>query len=88
MRTLISVVVGLLLLVAVAALARRRGPGALPKALTAFMVVWFVLCVMDTAIGVASGHSLLEELLVHLLIVAVPAVAAYLLARRSPAGPG
>jgi len=51
MRTLLAIVIACFW-------SRGRRPGraagveSRPRALTAFMVIWFVLCVVDTALGV------------------------------------
>jgi len=86
-RTLIAIGIGLILLIVVAVLAARRDPEARQKAFTAFGVIWFVLCVLDAIVGVINGYSIGEELLIHMVIFLVPAMAAFLVARRNPAHP-
>lgn len=83
MRTVLAIVVGLVTLALWYAKARRRGARARSTALAAFGIVWFIACVVDLFVGVWSGHSWVEELLIHLLIFAVPVAAAVLLGRRS-----
>ena len=87
MRTFIAIGIGLILLIVVAVLAARRDQEARQKAFTAFGVVWFVLCVLDAIVGVLNGYSIGEELLIHMVIFLVPAMAAFLVARRNPAHP-
>jgi len=86
-RTFIAIGIGLILLIVVAVLAARRDQEARQKAFTAFGVVWFVLCVLDAIVGVLNGYSIGEELLIHMVIFLVPAMAAFLVARRNPAHP-
>ncbi len=83
MRTVVVIVIGLVLLAVVFAVARRRSGLAARKGLAAFGVMWFMFCVVDTFVGVWSGYPLLDELLIHLVIFAVPVAAAVALGRST-----
>jgi predicted Co/Zn/Cd cation transporter (cation efflux family) len=86
-RTFVAIGIGLILLIVVAVLAARRDQEARQKAFAAYGAVWFVLCVLDAVVGVIAGYSIGEELLIHMVIFVVPAMAAFLVARRNPAHP-
>lgn len=81
MRTVLAIVIGLVLAVVVVMVTRSNSAWR-GRALAGFVAVWFVACAVDTYAGVNAGYSLGEELLIHLVIFVVPALAAYLLARR------
>lgn len=81
MRTVLAIVVGLVILGVWYAIARRRGGRAVSTSLAAFGVVWFIACVVDLFIGVWHGYSWVDELLIHLVIFAIPVAAAVLLGR-------
>lgn len=81
MRTLIAIGIGLVLLAIVLGATWWLGPKGRGRAITGFVVVWLALCAVDMFLGVSAGYSLGEELLIHLLIFAVPGLAAYLAAR-------
>jgi putative effector of murein hydrolase LrgA (UPF0299 family) len=85
--TLVAIVVGLVLLTAINGLACRRGAAARVKATTAFLVFWFVLCVVDAVLGVVAGNRVGNQVLTRALIFLVVAACGYLLARRHPAAP-
>jgi hypothetical protein len=82
MRTLLVIVLGLVVLGVWYALARRRGARAVSTSLTAFGVVWFIACVVDTFVGIWAGYSWVEEALIHLVIFVIPVAVAVVLARR------
>lgn len=82
MRTVLAIVLGLVIVGVWYAVARRRGARATSTSLAAFGIVWFIACVVDVFVGVWSGYSWVDELLIHLVIFAVPVAAAVLLARR------
>jgi hypothetical protein len=46
-----------------------------------FVSLWLTFCVIDTLRGVRAGYSIQAEIMIHLLLFAIPAVAAYLAAR-------
>jgi hypothetical protein len=81
MRTVVAILIGLAVLGVWYAVARRRGPRAVSTSLAAFGIVWFIACVVDAFVGVWSGYPWVEELLIHLVIWAVPVAAAAVLAR-------
>jgi hypothetical protein len=85
MRTLIIILIGLALLaIAMAVTPRaRRAPVAL-----AFLPVWLVASGVNLSIGLSRGYSLREELLVHLFLFGIPAVAALACWRRFRVGAG
>jgi hypothetical protein len=82
-RTVVVIVVGLALLAVVYAVARRRSGLAARKGLAAFGVAWFMFAVVDMFVGVWRGYPLLDELLIHLLVFAVPVAAALALGRST-----
>ena len=73
MRTLIFIAVGLIVLVSLLAIIRPawRAPAAL-----GFIAAWFVVSAVNFGIGLSAGYSLAEELLVHLFLFGIPALAA------------
>jgi hypothetical protein len=85
MRTLLMIVVGVALAVAldaVAAILQRRGSPRAFGASRLFVLIWLGIVVVDFGFGVAAGYSPALELAVHALIFAVPAAAAWILGRR------
>ncbi len=80
MRTIISLIFGSLLAAGFVYVAKALGRSTL-AGIIAFLSVWLVPCVVDTAKGVRAGYSIAEEIMIHLLLFAVPAGVAYLTAR-------
>lgn len=81
MRTVTVVMIGLVVSFAfvfgATFIHKSKGVGAVW-----FMGVWLIFCLVDYCIGVfQAGYSPLDELGIHLIIFAVPAAAAYFLAR-------
>lgn len=79
MRTLIIILVGLALLGVAVALARSGWRG---RAALAFIPVWLAASGVNLSIGLSHGYSLREELLVHLFLFGIPALAAVVCWRR------
>jgi len=81
MRTVIVIVIGLILSLAFVLGANFINKGKSTGAYL-FMGLWLIFCIVDYCIGVfKAGYSPLDELGIHLIIFAVPAAAAYFLAR-------
>jgi hypothetical protein len=80
MRTLIFIAAGLALLGLVAGLAPA---GKRPLAVLAFIAVWLVVSGINLTIGLSRGYSLSEELMVHLFLFGIPALAAVAVWYRS-----
>jgi hypothetical protein len=78
MRTAIVILIGLATLAAFALLGpvvnahvSRTG------AAWVFLAAWFIFCIIDWYVGVYhAGYSAMEELRIHALVFAIPAVAA------------
>ena len=85
MRTLIFILVGLIVLGAALALGR---PAWRPRIALGFIAVWLVVSAVNLGMGLAAGYSLAEELLVHLFLFGIPALAAMWAWRRYRAGHG
>ena len=52
--------------------------------LSIFLIVWAIIAAVNGTIGVVSaGYSVLDEVLVFLPVFGVPALAAWLLAKRA-----
>ena len=85
MRTLLATLLGVVLAyvftTAVASMNRRRTSAPLDGA-TMFMWLWLAATVIDGYVGVAAGHTLCLEILVHAIIFIVPAALARVLWRR------
>ena len=85
MRTLLATVLGAFLAyvftTAIAVMNRRRAGAPVNGALL-FMWIWLAATLVDGYVGVAAGHALGLEILVHAIIFIVPAVLARLLWRR------
>lgn len=81
MRTLIVIAIGLALSLAFVfganAVKQSKAAGAY-----AFIGVWLIFCIVDFCIGVfRAGYSPKDELGIHLVIFAIPAVVAYYFSR-------
>lgn len=73
MRTLVLILIGL----AVLALALVLAPSAWrPRVALGFVALWLVVSGINLGIGLSHGYSLREELLVHLFLFGIPALAA------------
>ncbi len=83
MRTLLFLVAGLLLLAALALLAKlfsSNYPAAPTWSTVAFVALWFVIAAGNMWVGVAkAGYSLGEELPIFLVIFGLPAAVAVVL---------
>lgn len=80
MRTLV-IILGGLVLFGLAVLAARlisgTAAGPMITAAKVFLLIWFVIALVNMWVGVAqAGYSVAEELPIFLLIFAVPAVVA------------
>jgi len=79
-RTLVIILGGLVLFSLAVLAARLIGGTAAGPMITAakvFLLVWFVIALVNMWLGVAqAGYSVAEELPIFLLIFAVPAVVA------------
>lgn len=79
MRTLIFIVAGIVVFVAIYLLARLLAGdrGAAAMALKVFLPVWFIIAAINLTIGVrTAGYTVLEELPIFLIVFGVPAAAA------------
>ena len=78
MRTAIVILIGLAALAACTVLGPMVATGASRvTAASVFIGVWFAFCVIDWYIGVYhAGYSAMEELRIHVVIFAIPTVAA------------
>lgn len=87
MRTLAFILIGLLLLGAALALSR---PAWRPRVALGFIVAWLAVSAINLGVGLSHGYSLAEELLVHLFLFGIPALAAAWAWRRFTidTGPG
>ena len=88
MRTLIAILIGvvvlLAILVAAAEINRHRQENAFdgPRI---FIWIWLVACIVDFWVGAFTGHRVSVELALHLVIFLVPAALAWFLSlRRRP----
>ena len=86
MRTVLFLLAGLLLLAAIALLARlfsSNYPDAPRLATVAYLVIWLVVAGFNMWVGVArAGYSVAAELPIFLLVFGVPAAAALVLKWR------
>ncbi|GGY06844.1 hypothetical protein GCM10007160_37840 [Litchfieldella qijiaojingensis] len=73
MRTLIFIVIGLAILGAVLVVSRPRWRAHVALG---FIAVWLTVSAVNLGMGLAAGYALAEELLVHLFLFGVPALAA------------
>lgn len=73
MRTLTFIVIGLVLLCVVLAVSR---PAWRTRTALGFIAVWLAISAVNLSMGLAAGYSLAEELLVHLFLFGIPALAA------------
>jgi hypothetical protein len=80
-RTVIAITAGIVVSFCFAFLSRSLGWEALRGSIF-FIVVWLLFCLFDYQNGVKAGYAASNELRIHLLVFAVPALAAWLLARR------
>ncbi len=80
MRTLIVILIGLIL-----SFLFVWGSGYFNKTKTTgiliFLIIWLVFCIFDLIIGVRAGYSVGEELGIHTVIFALPAISVYLFSR-------
>jgi hypothetical protein len=90
MRTLIAIMIGVVVLLAVlvgaAEINRRRQADSLdgPRI---FIWVWLAACIVDFWVGAFTGHRVSVELGLHLVIFIVPASLAWFLSLgRRPRG--
>jgi hypothetical protein len=49
-----------------------------------FLGLWLIFCAVDYSNGVKAGYSAVDELGIHILVFAVPAIGAWLAARFLP----
>ncbi|HTF65536.1 MAG TPA: hypothetical protein VK638_22910 [Edaphobacter sp.] len=80
MRTLIALLVGSVLALALVYVARWMGIGRIVTVAT-FLVLWLVACVFDAQRGIRAGYAISTEASIHALLFVVPAAIAVLLAR-------
>lgn len=80
MRTTIVIVIGLALAAALVFGANYLGKSKI-GGFYAFAAAWLVFCAVDFYWGINSGYGWREELGIHAVVFAVPAVAAFLAAR-------
>lgn len=85
MRTLAFILIGLLLLGVALALSR---PTWRPRVALGFIVAWLAVSAANLGVGLSHGYSLAEELLVHLFLFGIPALAAAWAWRHFPGGTG
>ncbi len=87
MRTLIFILTGLVILGAALALSR---PAWRPRLALGFIAAWLAVSAINLGVGLSHGYSLTEELLVHLFLFGIPALAAIWAWRRftTNTGPG
>lgn len=85
MRTLLFIIVGLIVLGAALALCR---PAWRPRAALGFIALWLAISATNLGMGLAAGYPLAEELLVHLFLFGIPALAAAWAWRRYRTGHG
>jgi hypothetical protein len=90
MRTLIAIMIGVVVLLAVlvgAAEINRRRQNEMLDGPRIFIWVWLVACIVDFWVGAFTGHRVSVELGLHLLIFIVPAALAWFLSLgRRPRG--
>jgi hypothetical protein len=83
MRTVIAIAVGLILafgfVFAGNLLAKSKIAGAI-----LFLGLWLIFCGVDYSNGVKAGYSAVDELGIHILVFALPAIGAWLAARFLP----
>jgi hypothetical protein len=80
MRTLVALLVGSVLALAVVYGARWMGIGRTVTVAT-FLTLWLVACVFDAQRGIRAGYAASAEALIHAFLFVVPAAIAVLLAR-------
>lgn len=80
MRTIIIILIGLGVVALAMWLAK---PGNRPRVAWGFAAVWLVATGLNLRTGLAHGYSLQEELPIHALLFAVPALVGWWMARRS-----
>jgi hypothetical protein len=80
MRTLIALLVGSVLALALVYAARWMGIGRIVTVAT-FLALWLVACVFDAQRGIRAGYAISTEASIHALLFVVPAAIAVLFAR-------
>jgi uncharacterized membrane protein YwaF len=81
MRTLIIIAVGLLLLAVALKVAKS---GKRRTVASVFCGFWLLATLANLALGLSHGHTLREELPIHLVLFGVPAAAAWWFSRSRP----
>jgi len=85
MRTFIVIVIGIVLAGAFDAIAAMVNDRRVTRGIDGgwlFIWAWLLVAVADFGVGVATGHPVLAEMAIHLLIFVVPAAVAWYLSRR------
>jgi hypothetical protein len=80
MRTLIVVGVGVALALGAVFAFSHLGKGKVTGALV-FLAVWLIFCCVDYTNGVKAGYAAVDELGIHIVLFAVPALGAWFAAR-------
>ena len=83
MRTIIVIAIGLSLSFAVVFATSHVGKGKINGAIL-FIGLWLIFCAVDYSYGVKAGYSAVDELGIHILLFAFPAVGAWLAVRFLP----
>lgn len=73
MRTIAVIVIGLILSGVFVFAASHFGRAKVTGAIV-FIVIWFIFCSVDYSNGVKAGYAAVDELGIHILLFAVPAV--------------
>ena len=79
MRTLIIIAIGLAVMALMLWLAK---PAFRRRTAWVFIAAWLVFTAFNLRTGLSHGYSLQEELPIHLILFAVPALAAWWFSRR------
>ncbi|KAF1722346.1 hypothetical protein [Pseudoxanthomonas wuyuanensis] len=80
MRTLVIILIGLAVVAAAMWLAK---PAKRPQVAWVFAGVWLLASLLNLRTGLLHGHTLGEELPIHLLLFGIPALAGWWLARKT-----
>jgi len=90
MRTLIAIMIGVAVLLAVlvgATEINRRRQNEMLDGPRIFIWIWLAACIVDFWVGASTGHRVSVELGLHVLIFIVPAALAWFLSLgRRPRG--
>jgi cell shape-determining protein MreD len=83
MRTVIAITIGLVLAFGFVFASNLLGKSKITGAIL-FLCLWLIFCGVDYSNGVKAGYSAVDELGIHILVFALPAIGAWLTARFLP----